>query len=148
MRAKMSAQWLENRPLFKECLEILDTQLLPEQEADRISALFNRIVPMTTWGKVDWNKINKKVDINGDPENIIPALEKLLKGPVDKTVYIEWSTGGIPVIKADLDAVVKFFDYVTCVSFDKFIFNPSAGYIIEVLPDYTITVGLFQEHQT
>jgi hypothetical protein len=138
----LESKFLLNKPLFRECLEALGVSMLPEQEAEKISELFIHMYPITEWGKIDWDKIDKKIDIGYEPQNIVPALEKLLQGRVDKTVYIEWSTGGLPVIKADLDKVIEFFDDVTCVAFEKFIFNPTVGYIIEVLPSYKMSVGL------
>lgn len=141
----MNTKFLENRPLFKECLEALNVDLLPDEEANKLSALFKKEFPITTWGKIDWVKIDKKIDLGYDPDNIIPALEQLLQGPIDKSVYIEWSTGGIPVIKTNLDDIIKFLDDVTCVAFEKFIFNLDQGYIIEILPGNKTTVGLINK---
>lgn len=139
----MQKKILENRPLFKECLEVLNTQLLPEAESDNLSQLFNELFPITKWGKIDWDKLSNKIDIGCEPLNIIPALEQLLKDKsFDKSVYIEWSTGGLPIIKSNLEDIINHFDDVTCVAFEKFIFNPELGYIIEVLPGDEMTVGV------
>lgn len=139
----MPSRILENRPLFRECLEALQTTLLPKEESDRLELLFESLFPITRWGKIDWDKINQKIDIGCDPQNIIPALKQLLKTePVDKEVYIEWSTGGVPAIKTNLDAIINHFNDVTCVAFEKFIFNPYVAYIIEILPSGQITAGL------
>ena len=138
----MSLNFLKNNPLFQECLEALNTCLLPKEESDKLSKLFKQIVPITTWGKVNWEKIDHHVFIGYDPIEIIPALEKLLQQPVDKMVFIEWSDYELPVIKANLDAIVKFFDDVACVAHEKFIFNLTQGYIIEVRIGHAITVGL------
>lgn len=140
----MSSKLLENRPLFKECIEVLGVNLLSEQESDRLSALFQQIVPLTNWGKVDWDKIDQKIDIGYDPQNIIPTLERLIKEPIDTSVYIEWSTASVPVIKADLRNIIEHFDDVTCVAFEKFIFNLTSGYVIEVLPSYKMMAGLIK----
>lgn len=139
----MQEKILENRPLFKECLEILNTQLLPETESDNLSRLFNQLFPITEWGKIDWDKISNKIDIGCEPLNIIPALEQLLKNKsFDQSVYIEWSTGGLPIIESNLSDIINHFDDVTCVAFEKFIFNPNLGYIIEILPGDQMTVGI------
>lgn len=139
---KVSPHELKNYPLFAECLEALNVQLLPEQESEQLSVLFDQIIPVTEWGKVDWDKIDNKIFLGDDPEQIVPALEKLLKHPIDKTVFIEWGTYGIPVIKANLDMIIRFFDDVISVAHEKFIFNPVQGYIIEVRFGGEITVGL------
>lgn len=132
----------DNNPLFKECVDALQIELLPEEQSDKISLAFKEMFPITTWGKIDWDKISLKVEIGYDPMDIIPAMSKLIQGNLDTNVYVEWSTMGIPVIKTDLVSIVHNFDDVACVSFEKFIFNPYVGYIIEVLSSYKITAGL------
>lgn len=139
----MQKKILESRPLFKECLEALNTQLLPETESDNLSKLFNELFPITEWGKIDWDKLPNKIDIGCEPLNIIPALEQLLNNKsFDQSVYIEWSTGGLPIIESNLSNIINHFDDVTCVAFEKFIFNPNLGYIIEILPGDQMTVGI------
>src|ERR1700679_3058852 len=141
----MVSRLLENRPLLKECIEALKVGLLPDDESEKVSDMFRKIVPITKWGKVDWAKINKKIEVGYDPQLLISALEKLMGGPFDTSVYIEWSSSGVPIIKADLKDIVDNFDDVTCVAFEKFIFNPSAGYIIEILPSDLMTIGIIPD---
>ena len=97
---------------------------------------------MIEWGKVNWDFIARKKFIGCDPSKIIPTLEDFLQKSINKSVYIEWSSGSFPVIEADLDLIVKFFDDVSCVAMEKFIFNSVQGYIIEVRTGDEITVGL------
>lgn len=127
--------------LFKECIEALDTQVLPLDESQKVSNLFCQLFPLTDWGKIDWGKIEQKMTVE-KPYQIIPALEKLIPGTIDKSVYIEWSDNDIPAIAADLDTVIDNFCDVSCVASEKFIFNPLAGYIIEERSFDTITVGV------
>lgn len=144
----MESKFLENRPLFKECLDALNTKLLPEQDSDKLTETFNTMFPLTEWGKIDWDKINKKIDIGYDPKDIIPNLKKLLGTSFfDMTAYIEWSTGGLPVIKTNMNDIVNNFDDVTCVAFEKFIFNPDLGYILEILPGDKMTIGIVKPFQ-
>jgi hypothetical protein len=138
----MQSRILENRPLFKECVEALNITLLPDEESDLLTDIFENTYPISRWGKIDWSKIEQKIEIGCNPNNIILALEKLLKKSFDTTVYIEWSDGGLPAIKTDLLEVVKNFDEVKRVTFEKFIFNPYEGYIIEILPGDSMTVGV------
>lgn len=138
----MTSNVLKNRPLFKECVEALGANLLPKEESDKLTTIFKTIFPITAWGKIDWNKIDQKIDIGYDPHAIIPALKKLLQNTIDESVYIEWSTASIPIIQTNLIDIINHFDDVTCVSFEKFIFNPTQGYIIEILPSDQMTVGL------
>jgi len=139
---------LGNRPLFRECVEALKATLLSSETSNKIERLFKAMYPITEWGKIDWEKIEQKIEIGNDPNNIIPALEQLLRDPLDKRVYIEWDNGGIPAIETNLDAIIASFDDVVCVSFEKFIFNPKVGYIIEIRADFKMTVGLVKPSNT
>lgn len=139
----MIRNYLKNDQLYLECLSELNSTPLDDQESDHLHELFKNMFPITKWGKIDWDKLSNKIDIGCDPLNIIPALEQLLKNKsFDKSVYIEWSTGGLPIIKSNLEDIINHFDDVTCVAFEKFIFNPELGYIIEVLPGDKMTVGV------
>lgn len=71
----MSSKLLENRPLFKECIDALGTKLLSEKESEQLSILFESIFPITKWGKINWDKIDKKIDIGYDPERIFRHLK-------------------------------------------------------------------------
>lgn len=133
--------------LFKECVEALgpNAVIYSGEESNKITNLFKHTFPITSWGKINWEKIDKKIHIGFAPDQIIPALEELSQGTLkNKSVYIEWSRAGIPVIKTDLDAIIAHFDDVSCISFEKFIFNPFVGYIIEIRPGDDITVGLIE----
>jgi hypothetical protein len=141
----MSLQILKEYRLFRECLEALQVDLLSDDESTMMSLLFKKSFPITRWGKIDWIKISNKISIGYDHHKIITALRSLLlSNSIDTSVYIEWSDGDLPVIKADLQDIIDHFDDVTCVSFEKFIFNPYIGYIVEILPSGIITVGLVE----
>jgi len=138
----MLTKLLENNIVLKECIEALQVDLLPEHESDKMAEIFVKWVPMTRWGKVDWKKINKKIEIGYDVQLLIPMLAKLIKHKFSTSVYIEWSSTDNPIIKTDLKDIISNFDKVICVDFEKFIFNLSEGYIIEVLPSGLITAGI------
>lgn len=129
--------------LFEECIEKLKAKILSPKEATKISEVFIETFPLTAWGKVDWSRITKKIKVNS-ADQIIPSIEKLLNKKADKSVYIEWSEGNLSAIQTNLDAVINNFDDVTYVAFDKFIFNLTVGYIIEILSSGEITVGIIE----
>ena len=143
----MSEKLLKSLPLLKECVEALGIDLLPRVESNSISDLFDLMVPLTDWGKVDWIRIDRKVDVGKRPEDIIPVLTGLLGGSFDTSVYIVWSSMFIPIIKTDIESIVKNYIDVICVSFEKFIFNPDVGYVIEILPSRQITAGLIPNYE-
>jgi hypothetical protein len=163
----MDEKFLNHNRLFKECIESLNARILPIEDSKRIADLFEKMCPfrgwntinmykfnkkseefkekypIVMWGKIDWNKIDKKIDASFSPENIVPALKKLFDKPIDMSVYIEWNDASIPVIQANLHEIIKHFDDVISVSLETFIFNPTQGYVIEILPSGQITIGIF-----
>jgi hypothetical protein len=135
--------FFKSNPLFKECIDALrEVTILPMPESVEMSNTFEKSFPITEMGKIDWKRIENKIEVGYDPNDILPALEKLFGKPVDTKVYIEWSTMGIPVIQTDLKRIIDVFDYVTCVSHEKFIFNLEIGYILEILVSDKMTIGV------
>lgn len=145
VRCTVTSKLLKDNPLFNECVQSLKAIILSNQEENEIRHWFNTVVPLTTWGKVDWEKIDKKIAIGYDPEMIIPALHKLIGNPVDMQVYVDWSSEGLPIIKTDVRKLIQFFDHIVCVDFEKFVMNPSLGYILEILPSNQMTLGLVKK---
>jgi len=84
----MLSKFLNHHPLFKECVEKLNPTILSDQESEEMLKLFETLFPITKWGKIDWEKIDKKIKVDFDPEEIIPALKKLLGDAINKSVYI------------------------------------------------------------
>ena len=119
--------------LFAECIDALGNKviILSKNESDAIWAVFKSKIPIIKGGsRIDWNKINKKVIISA-PDQIVINLEQLLSHPIEQTIYVLWNDLSLPIIKTDLDSVLKYFDDVTCVGFETWFFNPSEGYIVE-----------------
>lgn len=134
----------EDKPLFKECIEALDAEVLSVEETLKLKELFKKLYPIAAWGKIDWNKIENKIVVGYEPQGIITALERLLTDQFDPSVYILWSTK-VRMIRTNIYKIIDHFDDVTCVSFEKFIFNPRQGYIIEILPSDLITIGVIKK---
>ena len=142
----MFSKFLQNNPLYKECIEALKVGMLSKQEADDVTTLFKLMVPLTRWGKVDWSKIDKKIEVGYDPNDIIPFLEGLFGGSFNTSVYVEWSMN-VPSIKTDIKSIVSNYDDVACVAPETFIFNPDVGYVIEILVSGQITAGLIPNYE-
>jgi hypothetical protein len=152
----MTPEILKTNRLLRECVEALKTTLPDERRQNQIRMAFQQMYPLTPAGKINWDRIDRKIDIGYDVNNIIPVLEELIhgsfeaaaylkelwEGPLDTYIYIKWSDDKLPMLETDLDAVITSFDDVTCVSAETFIFNSYQRYIIEVLPDNKMTAGL------
>lgn len=131
-----------DRPLFKECVEILNAEILSWEESETLTEAFEKSYPIAPWGKVDWENVKNKLEIGYEPEDIMPAFYKLLYKSADTSVYILCDDAMLPLIKTNLTQIIKYYDYVTCISPHKFIFNPFERYIIEILSGGKITIGI------
>lgn len=144
----MIRNFFKDDQLYVECLIALHVKPLNDGESNLMHEVFKSIFPITKWGKIDWDKLTKKISIGYNPKNINSALKHLLEDKsFSRDVYIEWSTGGLPIIKTNLDDIIKSFDDVTCVSFEKFIFNLDIGYVIEILTSDEMTIGLVEKER-
>lgn len=137
------------KDLFNECIEAFGTKvrILSDLESKKIWDLFEQELPIVDWGRVDWDKIDKKINVDCDPDKIIPALGNLLKKDFDKSIYVLWNDASVPVIKTNLDAVITLFDDVISVGPDTWLFNPSTGYIVEWYHEGELFVGLILSHK-
>ncbi|HEV2600884.1 MAG TPA: hypothetical protein VGT41_01170 [Candidatus Babeliales bacterium] len=126
---------LDHNSLFKKCIDTLNVTLLPPEEEKQLDVWFKNNIPITRWGRIDWEFFKDNDVIGASPKSIRSKVSKLfdLRGPLtNTTAYIEWSTIGIPIIKTNLETIARHFDVIASVSFEKFIFNPDIGYVAEI----------------
>lgn len=137
----MYSKLLENDDLLRECVEVLHPTLLSPKESLKMYDVFRSLYPITPWGGIDWIKISQKIVIGDDPFCIMKCMKELLHDKsIDTDIFIAWGDAGTPVMQK----VIVYFDYVACLSFEKFIFNPHIGYVIEILFNDSMTVGLVE----
>jgi len=128
--------------LFKECIEALGkyARISEKNVSNEILTKFDKNFPFTPWGRIDWNKIQKKI-ILSSIEDIIPAIKKMEKNPLN-IVYIIGSDPTVPIIESKIDKILEFFDDVEAVSPNSWFYCPTDGWVIEIYHDGEITLGL------
>ena len=129
------------------CIVLLrEKTILSPEETDNQWELLHQMFTFTRNGKIIWDDINKKRLVDKSGEDIVDTLHSLLQKPLDKDVYIQWSTVNLPIIKTNLDAALAILEDVRKVFPEIFLFNPQQGYVIEILRRYPnkvqIIVGL------
>lgn len=117
--------------LFEECLDTLKNKVIPLslEESAKIEAILQCLFPFIS-ANINWEKVEKKIVLNSSEPEIIANLKKLLKSPLDESVYIIWDTYE-PVLKTDLYSAINFFDEITSVSTRTWLLNLKQGYVIE-----------------
>lgn len=130
--------------LAEQCIKMLGDAVvvLSKQEAEAQWDLLKRMVPFTRNGKVEWQKVSKKRLVGNNAQEILDALQDLIKQPIDKDIYIQWSDDSLPIIKTNLEVALSLLEPIKKVTFEVFFFNPTQGYLIEILSKNQISVGL------
>ena len=127
--------------LFAECMEALgkNAKILDAKIAENILFEFDKYFPLTTWGRIDWDKIkkNKKIDLL---EEIIPTI-KNEKRKASNLIYVIGSNVKIPVFESKLDKILENFDDVEAVSPNTWLYCPEDGWVIELYHEGEITIG-------
>ncbi len=127
---------------LKECLDALgkEAQAIEKNEEKRviIKQLIDKFPP-TSWGRIDWNEVDKKQLLEAE-NAIVPELKKANKKLSDD-IYILWNDGSLPIVKSNLKKILENLYDITTVSFDTWLYCPSEGWVVEFHHDGEITLG-------
>ena len=125
--------------LYEECLVALgnNAQAMNGKETKDIFEEITGTFPITSWGRIDLDKINRKIRGDSIQEGINKLKEERL---IDGDVYILWDEASLPVVKTKIESVVNAIYDITAVSFDTWIFCPSKKYLIEFYHEHEITL--------
>lgn len=125
--------------LFEECLVAIgkEAKVLSEKETSKVFDSFTTMFPITTWGRIDWEKVKHRKRIT-----VINCLDGHIYSSKDD-VYILWDEASLPAIKLTLDSVLSVINEITAVSFDTWIYCPINRYVIEFYHDGEINIGWF-----
>ena len=129
--------------LFEECIEALGehAKILGDDAAKKILDKFDEKFPLTSWGRIDWDKVSGEKIIMSSVDDISPTLTKTRRNP-SGLIYVIGSDPQIPIIESTLDNVLESFDDVEAVSPNSWIYCPSGKWIVEIYHDGEITLGL------
>lgn len=127
--------------LLDECIEALGASAIICKKSVTAEILnkFDKDYPLTFWGRINWDEVEKKVQTFS-----VEEISKILKENnkiFSSVVYIIGSDPKIPILECKLDKILEFFDDVTAVSPNTWLYNPSARWVIEVYHDGEITIG-------
>lgn len=126
--------------LYEECLIALgdDIQVMSINETEYLFTKMIKNFPMTSWRRVDWDRVDRKIKIDSIEDGINILKEKQL---TDDDIYILWDEITLPAIKTKIRDVEKAIYDITAVSFDTWIFCPSNKYLIEFYHEDEITLA-------
>ncbi|AYB38274.1 MULTISPECIES: CDI toxin immunity protein [Brevibacillus] len=119
--------------LLDECIEALDNcYILNEDEKKQVENNFYSLVPLTNWGRIDWDKFDSKIEIT--------QVEDILNLCNESNFYIIWSVND-PILKSNINDILNKIDDVTAVSFDTWLLSEDKKIIIEFYHEGEVTLG-------
>ena len=127
--------------LFEECINALgkNTQILSHQDTEFYLDELVKKFPVTSWARIDWDKISKKKELN----DLCEISEWLKSNNItDTSVILLWNYTDEPAVQTDLKNVLAVIDDVTAVGSDTFVFCPTSNYVIEFYHEGEVTIGL------
>lgn len=123
--------------LIDECLFNLGDRaiILESEEQKIIEREFYRRFPMTSWGRIDWSKIELKQEVS--------TIQEISRLSLDLTtvIFIIWSDLSLPVLKLPLDVFFNHIDDILSVSFDTWLLFESLDMVIEIYHENKIMIG-------
>ncbi|MCW9134405.1 hypothetical protein OF830_26875 [Bacillus paramycoides] len=127
--------------LLDECIEALGENIVvfEGEEREKFLNSFENSFPITTWARIDWDKIQNYLDIYH-----IDEIEPYLYNRYSlhsNIVYIIWNEASLPIIKTNLHQILQVIDDVTAVSFDTWIYSQDVGYVIEYYHEGEVRIG-------
>lgn len=138
------AKFEKGLTLFEECLSVLGTWRVIALEAGKKKIMdeFYKKLPWTTWGRINWDAVEKKYQIV-DFSDIDEAFKKENKTG-NEPLYILWCEEDVPIVETILDEVLPNLEDVECISPYRFLYCPAEGWIIELWHhDGEIYIGFF-----
>ncbi|WP_242224715.1 hypothetical protein [Bacillus cereus group sp. BfR-BA-01380] len=120
--------------LFNECLMALGNHvtIFSKEKSAELYSEFQDKVPFTPYTRIDWDKIENHKHIN--------SLKDIAKFLDREDVHIYWSYGEFPVLKANVEKVIRALDDVTAVGADTYLYV-SNKYVVEIYHEGEINIG-------
>lgn len=120
--------------LLMECLELLknNSYILNDSEEQYILKKFNKEVPITEWGRISWEKMSDY--------KIVYDYNELLEILIRSEYYIIWGKG-LPIIKCDLNQIIKYIYDIIAVDFDTWLVSSDFVDVVEFCHRGQASVG-------
>lgn len=132
------------KTLYLEALEALkkndnDLIVFSQEKSENITDLFERSVPMLTYGSggVDWERLNS-VDVFSSEEQLLPFIKE-----EKERVYLLWNQIDLPVVETTVIAVMQSIEDVCAVSFETWLLSEKERYVIELEDSCNSKIGFY-----
>lgn len=144
---KMKAEEKERIRLEDELLDSFDIRddvfPLTKKEADFIMDEFVQFFPITEWGRIDWGKVDGKVNIKDEDTDLIKDVLISQGFELSQEAYLMYGYGDYPFVKTSVQRILTNLEDLRWIGSDQFIYCPTSKFVIEYFHDGDITIGWY-----
>lgn len=116
--------------LFEECIEALNNYSIIEDYRLKEQILSN--LNLTFYGKLDVSQYSEPHEASLNELHLLPG---------EKEYYIIWTDSTLPIIKCNINDILKNIDDVLAVSFDTWLISVDMKEIIEFYHEGAVTIA-------
>ncbi|MEK4297777.1 CDI toxin immunity protein [Paenibacillus sp. FSL R5-0914] len=142
---KKHEEKLEKEKRISEMLELFPEKdkvdILDESESDKIESKMTDCFPIGFWGRIDWEKVNKKNILTKEDILNIPTVLSNQSLDTSVPVYLIVGIYKYPLVKTSLFTILESIEDIMDMGPDQWIYSPSLRYVIEFCHDEVITIG-------
>lgn len=120
----------------KSTVDILD-----ESESEKIECKMTNCFPIAFWGRIDWEKVSKKIILTKEDILNIPTVLTNQSLDISIPVYLIVGIYKYPLVKTSLLTILESIEDIMDMGPDQWIYSPTLRYVIEFCHDDVITIG-------
>lgn len=120
----------------KSTVDILD-----ESESEKIESKMTNCFPIAFWGRIDWEKVSKKIILTKEDILNIPTVLTNQSLDISIPVYLIVGIYKSPLVKTSLLTILESIEDIMDMGPDQWIYSPTLRYVIEFCHDDVITIG-------
>lgn len=137
----------EEKRQITELLEVFPNKenlvVLRKEEWLKMEDTLIQSFPVASWGRIDWDKIDNKIELRSNDYIMIESILKEKGLNILEPVYFFFGDGPSPWLKTSLLKIFESLEDITWYKGDRYIYCDSPKFIIEFFHDDKITIGWY-----
>ncbi|MGE7111139.1 hypothetical protein [Lysinibacillus sp. NPDC047702] len=142
---KKHEEKLEKEQQISDMLELFPEKsgvdILDESESEKIECKMTNCFPIAFWGRIDWEKVSKKIILTKEDILNIPTVLTNQSLDISIPVYLIVGIYKYPLVKTSLLTILESIEDIMDMGPDQWIYSPTLRYVIEFCHDDVITIG-------
>ena len=142
---KKHEEKLEKEQQISDMLELFPEKsgvdILDESESEKIECKMTNCFPIAFWGRIDWEKVSKKIILTKEDILNIPTVLTNQSLDISIPVFLIVGIYKYPLVKTSLLTILESIEDIMDMGPDQWIYSPTLRYVIEFCHDDVITIG-------